>query len=167
MPVFHFELFSAGNLFLSVWLLSSDGFMLQKIQSLILDNGNVRICVDTCIGNDKQRSTPGWSNLQTDFLDRMKRAGYEPESITHVICTHVSGFFRPQCTSFFSVLSHEPPVPLHFTAPRRPRRLEHAARERPMDTHFPKRPLRPRQKRIRALDIYRLTLVRRRKHYGG
>lgn len=41
------------------------------------------------IGNDKQRSTPGWTNLQTPFLDTLTAAGYPPETITHVICTHL------------------------------------------------------------------------------
>ncbi len=66
-----------------------DGYLLQKIQCLIVDDGTNRIAVDTCIGNDKQRVSEFWNNLQTTFLDDMADAGYEPESITHVVCTHL------------------------------------------------------------------------------
>ena len=81
---------------------TNDVLLLQKIQALILDNGKVRIAVDTCIGNDKKRSTPGWSNLQTPFLKTMADAGYPPETITHVICTHlhVGGFLGRTCRRF-------------------------------------------------------------------
>ncbi|KXS20088.1 Zn-dependent hydrolase [Gonapodya prolifera JEL478] len=65
------------------------GMMRQKIHALVVDTGKERIVVDTCIGNDKKRHNKGWNNLQTDFLSKMNAAGYPPESITHVICTHL------------------------------------------------------------------------------
>ena len=39
------------------------------------------ILVDTCIGNDKDRSVPAWNHLQTDFLDDLKTAGKDREEI--------------------------------------------------------------------------------------
>ncbi|KAI9028715.1 putative metallo-beta-lactamase superfamily protein [Hyaloraphidium curvatum] len=68
---------------------TNDGFLLQKIQALVIDNGKMRMVVDTCIGNDKKRSTPGWSDLKTEFLGTMRAAGYPADSITHVVCTHL------------------------------------------------------------------------------
>ncbi|MEZ5410666.1 MAG: MBL fold metallo-hydrolase [Acidimicrobiales bacterium] len=68
---------------------SQDGYLLQKIQCLVIDTGDHRIAVDTCIGNDKDRHNELWNHLQGPFLDDMKKAGYPPESITHVICTHL------------------------------------------------------------------------------
>ncbi|MDA3040974.1 MAG: MBL fold metallo-hydrolase [Actinomycetota bacterium] len=69
--------------------ISPDGYLLQKIQCLIVDVDDLRIAVDTCIGNDKERSNELWNNLQGPFLDDMAKAGYPPESITHVVCTHL------------------------------------------------------------------------------
>ncbi len=69
--------------------ISPDGYLLQKIQCLIVDVDDLRIAVDTCIGNDKERSNELWTNLQGPFLDDLAKAGYPPESITHVVCTHL------------------------------------------------------------------------------
>ncbi len=66
-----------------------NGYLLQKIHCVVIDVGEHRIAVDTCIGNDKQRQNPGWANLQGPFLDDLASAGYPPESITHVVCTHL------------------------------------------------------------------------------
>jgi glyoxylase-like metal-dependent hydrolase (beta-lactamase superfamily II) len=68
---------------------SDDGYLLQKIQCLVVDTGQHRIAVDTCVGNDKQRSNELWANLDGPFLDDLAAAGYQPESITHVVCTHL------------------------------------------------------------------------------
>ena len=68
---------------------SQDGYLLQKIQCLIVDTGAHRIAVDTCIGNDKSRHNELWNHLQGPFLEDMTKAGYPPDSITHVICTHL------------------------------------------------------------------------------
>ena len=65
------------------------GYLLNRVQCLIIDTGTRRIAVDTCVGNDKQRSYPGWNNQQIPFLDRLLEAGYAPESIDTVVCTHL------------------------------------------------------------------------------
>ena len=68
---------------------SQDGYLLQKIQCLVIDTGEHRIAVDTCIGNDKDRHNELWHHLQGPFLEDMAKAGYPTDSITHVICTHL------------------------------------------------------------------------------
>jgi len=68
---------------------SDEGYLLQKIHCLVIDVGDNRIAVDTCVGNDKERSNELWHQQQGPFLDDMATAGYPPESITHVICTHL------------------------------------------------------------------------------
>jgi glyoxylase-like metal-dependent hydrolase (beta-lactamase superfamily II) len=68
---------------------SEDGYLLQKIQCLIVEIGHLIVAVDTCIGNDKERSNEQWSNLQGPFLQDLAAAGYPAESITHVVCTHL------------------------------------------------------------------------------
>ena len=41
-----------------------DGKGRVAIQSLVIEDGDQRIVVDTCVGNDKQRSIPFWNMLQ-------------------------------------------------------------------------------------------------------
>ncbi|MDP7067254.1 MAG: MBL fold metallo-hydrolase [Acidimicrobiales bacterium] len=65
------------------------GHLLQKIHCCVIDTGSERIAVDTCVGNDKQRGNPLWHEQQGPFLDRLSAAGYPPETITHVVCTHL------------------------------------------------------------------------------
>ena len=69
---------------------SPNGHALASVHTLILEIGERRIAVDTCIGNDKQnRGVPTWNNLQLPFLEDMTKAGYPPESIDTVFCTHL------------------------------------------------------------------------------
>ena len=63
--------------------------LIMSIHALVIDDGEKRIVVDTCIGNDKQRNIPSWTNLQTDFLKDLEQAGYPRESIDMVMCTHL------------------------------------------------------------------------------
>ena len=65
------------------------GNLVMSIHALVVDTGTRRIVVDTCIGNDKERDIPAWSNLQTTFLADLDAAGYPPASIDTVLCTHL------------------------------------------------------------------------------
>lgn len=65
------------------------GNLLMSVQALVVDTGARRILVDTCIGNDKERNVPAWSHLQTQFLQNLGAAGYEPDTIDTVLCTHL------------------------------------------------------------------------------
>jgi len=60
-----------------------------SIHALIIDTPSKTIVVDTCLGNDKKRSVPGWSDLHTSFLEDMTDAGYPPNQIDAVLCTHL------------------------------------------------------------------------------
>ncbi len=66
-----------------------DGRLISHTQAFILDNGSTRIIVDTCVGNDKPRRNAAWNDLQLPFLDALTDAGYPPESISMVLCTHM------------------------------------------------------------------------------
>ncbi len=68
---------------------TSDGKLIMSVHALVIDTGSMRIVVDTCIGNDKERNMPSWNNLQTSFLDDLIGAGYPPETIDAVMCTHL------------------------------------------------------------------------------
>lgn len=69
--------------------MDADGNLIMSIHALIVDTGERRIIVDTCIGNDKKRNIPTWTNLQTNFLQDLEAAGYPRESIDTVMCTHL------------------------------------------------------------------------------
>ena len=69
--------------------MDGDGRLIMSIHALVVDTGERRIVVDTCIGNDKQRSIPNWTNLQTSFLADLEAAGYPRETIDTVLCTHL------------------------------------------------------------------------------
>ena len=69
--------------------MDAEGNLIMSIHALVIDTGDKRIIVDTCIGNDKQRNIPTWSNLQTNFLNDLEKAGYPKESIDLVMCTHL------------------------------------------------------------------------------
>lgn len=66
-----------------------NGKLKMSVHALVVETPTRRIVVDTCIGNDKQRDIPAWSNLQTGFLDDLADAGFPPDSIDTVLCTHL------------------------------------------------------------------------------
>ena len=67
----------------------AEGYLLMKTQCLVIDTGDLRIAVDTCVGNDKVRVNAGWNSLQTNFLNDFAAAGYDPDTIDFVVCTHL------------------------------------------------------------------------------
>ena len=69
---------------------NDEGRLRMSVHSLVVETPSRRIVVDTCIGNGKQgRGVPTWNNLATPFLDTMTAAGYAPDSIDMVLCTHL------------------------------------------------------------------------------
>jgi len=61
-----------------------------SIHALVIESMGKRIVVDTCIGNDKERSSfPEWSHLHLPFLQRLEEIGCPRESIDRVVCTHL------------------------------------------------------------------------------
>jgi glyoxylase-like metal-dependent hydrolase (beta-lactamase superfamily II) len=67
-----------------------EGKLTLSIHSLIVDTPTAKLVVDTCIGNDRNRDPMAvMSNLNTSYLEDMKAAGYPPESINYVLCTHL------------------------------------------------------------------------------
>jgi len=60
-----------------------------SVHSYVLRVDGRNILVDTCCGNDKQRSLPPVSNLKTPYLENLRAAGLRPEEIDLVMCTHL------------------------------------------------------------------------------
>jgi glyoxylase-like metal-dependent hydrolase (beta-lactamase superfamily II) len=76
------------------WLIphfaNEEGRLKMSIHSLVLETPARRIVVDTGLGNDKQgRNVPTWNNRDDPFLERMAAAGFAPDSIDTVLCTHL------------------------------------------------------------------------------
>jgi len=75
------------------WLLphyaTPDGKMLISFQCFVMRTPTRQIMLDTCIGNDRQREFPVFTNMQTSFLADLAHAGFTPESIDTVLCTHL------------------------------------------------------------------------------
>jgi glyoxylase-like metal-dependent hydrolase (beta-lactamase superfamily II) len=67
-----------------------EGLLRYSIHALVIEAGGRRIVVDTCVGNEKPRQLyDQWHMLQTRFLSDLRAAGFSPESIDTVLCTHL------------------------------------------------------------------------------
>jgi glyoxylase-like metal-dependent hydrolase (beta-lactamase superfamily II) len=67
-----------------------DGRLKMSIHSLLVETPRRRIIVDTGLGNDKQgRTVPTWNNRKDLFLGTLIHAGFPPDSIDTVLCTHL------------------------------------------------------------------------------
>jgi glyoxylase-like metal-dependent hydrolase (beta-lactamase superfamily II) len=76
------------------WLIphfaDSEGMLKGVVQSFLVSDDVHRLVIDTCVGNGKRRQAmDAFDDLQTDFLHRFSQVGWEPESVTHVVCTHL------------------------------------------------------------------------------
>ena len=76
------------------WLIphfaTEEGRLKMSIHALVVETPARRIVVDTGLGNDKEgRSVPTWNNRKTPFLEIMTAAGFPPERIDTVFCTHL------------------------------------------------------------------------------
>jgi glyoxylase-like metal-dependent hydrolase (beta-lactamase superfamily II) len=65
------------------------GEMLLSIHALLVEAPGLRLVVDTCIGNDKPRQMLGGQPLGTDFLNHLANAGWDRDSVSAVVCTHL------------------------------------------------------------------------------
>ena len=65
------------------------GKMVLSIHALVVESQGQTIVVDTCIGNDKVRPTRPFNQLSTNFLDVLAQAGFAPEAVDTVFCTHL------------------------------------------------------------------------------
>jgi glyoxylase-like metal-dependent hydrolase (beta-lactamase superfamily II) len=60
------------------------------VQAFVLVTGEESIIVDPGVGNGKARSAvPAWSDLHTDFLQRLRATGVEPDAVNYVVDTHL------------------------------------------------------------------------------
>ncbi len=67
-----------------------EGMLSMSIHSLIVDTPGATLIVDTCIGNGRNRDPlEVMSRLSTSYLEDMIAAGYKPDGVDYVLCTHL------------------------------------------------------------------------------
>jgi glyoxylase-like metal-dependent hydrolase (beta-lactamase superfamily II) len=66
-----------------------DGRMLLSFHALVVESQGRTILVDTCIGNDKDRTPHVFDHLQTPFIDDLAAAGFAVGDVDTVFCTHL------------------------------------------------------------------------------
>jgi len=63
--------------------------MTFSVHSWVIEIDGRTIMIDTCDGNHKNRSLDAVHQLDTDYLGNLRRAGFAPEEIDMVMCTHL------------------------------------------------------------------------------
>ena len=66
-----------------------EGHLNTSIHALLVETPEVKLVVDTCIGNDKPRRMTGRMPLQTRFLESFEAAGCALDAVQAVLCTHL------------------------------------------------------------------------------
>lgn len=83
------EVMRANESWLRPHFLNDDGTLPLSIHALVLESRGKVVVVDTCVGS---RPIPGFddmSNMQSAFLADLAAAGYDPERVDVVVCTHL------------------------------------------------------------------------------
>jgi glyoxylase-like metal-dependent hydrolase (beta-lactamase superfamily II) len=64
--------------------------VLMSFHSYVLRTRHHTILVDGCVGNGKERpARPMWHRQEAPYLERLARAGVQPEDVDVVFCTHL------------------------------------------------------------------------------
>jgi glyoxylase-like metal-dependent hydrolase (beta-lactamase superfamily II) len=84
------EAMEAHRHWLAPNFLDPAGTLVMSIHTYVVRTKHHTILVDTCIGNDKERTLfPGWNRMQGPFLQTLASAGVKPEQVDYVLCTHL------------------------------------------------------------------------------
>jgi glyoxylase-like metal-dependent hydrolase (beta-lactamase superfamily II) len=68
----------------------ADGRYLMSLHTFVVESDGLRIVVDTCTGNAKDRPLiPEFDYQRRPFLDNLVAAGFAPDTIDIVVCTHL------------------------------------------------------------------------------
>jgi glyoxylase-like metal-dependent hydrolase (beta-lactamase superfamily II) len=60
-----------------------------SFQAFALRTPEKTIIVDTCIGDNREREYDIFTNMQSDYIEDLAAAGYDPERVDVVLCTHL------------------------------------------------------------------------------
>ena len=68
----------------------ASGRIVASMHSYLIDTGQHKILIDTCIGNDKPRMPfRNWHEMQTPWFENLRATGVKAEDIDFVMCTHL------------------------------------------------------------------------------
>ena len=91
-PGFLFADLSAEQVRSHGWLrphfATAEGRLVASIHAFVVESRGRTIVVDTCVGNDKRRTLGAWNLLSGRFLRDFAAAGFAPERVDTVVCTH-------------------------------------------------------------------------------
>jgi len=91
-PTFLFANLSAEQVRSHAWLrphfATAEGRLIASIHAFVVESRGRTIVVDTCVGNDKARALPAWNMLSGSFLADFAAAGFSPDRVDTVVCTH-------------------------------------------------------------------------------
>ncbi len=67
-----------------------DGTLLGLVQCFVIEIGGKTLVVDTCVGDEKDLPTdPAWHQKTFGLLGKFRDAGFDPEAVDMVLCTHL------------------------------------------------------------------------------
>ncbi|MGB3508887.1 MAG: MBL fold metallo-hydrolase [Microcoleaceae cyanobacterium] len=66
-----------------------DGKLKFRVQALLVESCGHKIIIDTCVGNEKERTTPEFNQLDGPFLDEIAKSGFDRGEVDIVVCTHL------------------------------------------------------------------------------
>ncbi len=66
-----------------------DATLKLSIHALLVEAPELKLVVDTCIGNDRPRQITGGQPLATPFLQNLCEAGWSRDGVDAVVCTHL------------------------------------------------------------------------------
>ena len=69
--------------------MTEQGELHISVHALVVETPRCRIIVDTCFGNDKKRTRPGFHMLSGPFLHDLDAAGFPVDGFDYVMCTHL------------------------------------------------------------------------------
>ena len=93
-PVDFFAEATPADVAAEAWLVpdfvDADGHYLMSFHTYVVEAATLRIVVDTCIGNSKPRPLiPEFDHQNRPFLADLTAAGFAPDTIDLVVCTHL------------------------------------------------------------------------------
>lgn len=68
---------------------SERGELYTSTHALLVETPDLRLIVDTCAGNHKERHLPIFNHLATGFLQNLEQFGWSRDSVDAVLCTHL------------------------------------------------------------------------------
>ncbi|HAU21708.1 MAG TPA: MBL fold metallo-hydrolase [Erythrobacter sp.] len=66
------------------------GNMVGLVQCFVIETGGKLVVVDTCVGDNKDLpSNAEWNQQQFGLLEKFEAAGFDPDKVDLVLCTHL------------------------------------------------------------------------------